>query len=182
MNFETIWSDYQTKLKRFLHSKVADQADVDDLFQTIMIKIYESHHTIKTEDNIKAWLFSVANNAIIDYYRKKSRIPGIEAKDLWFEETNTHTESELAQCIESFIDVLPAQSSNLLKEIDLNGRSQKQYARDLGISYSTLKSRVQKARTQLRDLFLDCCQFSLDHQGNIINYEPKLGNCKKCDT
>jgi len=62
----------------------------------------------------------------------------------------------------------------------LNNVKQKDYAAANGLSYSTLKSRVQKGRSQLRDLFEDCCHLSLDKHGNIIEYQPKGDSCGKC--
>ena len=71
------------------------------------------------------------------------------------------------------------QTAELLTAIELNGISQKDLAIEHGVSYSTLKSRVQKGRQQLRQLFEDCCQFSFDQHGNVIDYDSK-SNCKDC--
>ena len=180
MNFHDIWTGYRSKLQLFLHSRVSDPVEVDDLLQNIMIKIYEHQHTLKSESSVRSWLFQVANNAIIDYYRKKGRIHELSADDLWYEKAQLDVKTGLADCVKPFIAALPGDSARLLTEIDINGRSQKEYADELGVSYSTLKSRVQKSRSQLRDLFTSCCHFSLSHQGNVIDYEPKEESCKKC--
>ncbi|MEM9091559.1 MAG: sigma factor-like helix-turn-helix DNA-binding protein, partial [Cyanobacteria bacterium P01_F01_bin.53] len=87
---------------------------------------------------------------------------------------------ELSNCIEPFIKALPKKSALLLEEIDLKGKSQKEYAQSQGISYSTLKSRVQKSRAELRELFEECCVFSKDGNGNIKDFEAKSGKCKGC--
>ena len=180
MNFEKIWLDYQASLKAFLHSRISNRDDVDDLLQNIMIKIYEKRHSVKSESSLKSWLFQVANNTIIGHYRKKQKEEGIKASDLWQEEAQTDSVLNLADCIHPFILALPSQSAKLLTEIDINGQSQKEYAASLGLSYSTLKSRVQKARNQLRILFEDCCYLYLDANGSIIDYEPKSDNCNNC--
>ena len=86
MDFEKIWLDYQASLKAFLHSRISNRDDVDDLLQNIMIKIYEKRHSVKSESSLKSWLFQVANNTIIDHYRKKQKEEGIKASDLWQEE------------------------------------------------------------------------------------------------
>jgi RNA polymerase sigma-70 factor (ECF subfamily) len=56
---------------------------------------------------------------------------------------------------------------------DINGESQKALAESMGISYSTLKSRVQKARMELRSVFDECCRMNLDAQGNLMDYEVR---------
>jgi len=68
MNIEKIWLEYKTALQRFLHSKVSNEADVDDLLQEILIKTYSNLSTVKDQTSIKAWLFQIANHTIIDFY------------------------------------------------------------------------------------------------------------------
>ncbi|HCH25404.1 MAG TPA: RNA polymerase sigma factor SigZ, partial [Oceanospirillaceae bacterium] len=55
--------------------------------------------------------------------------------------------------------------------------SQKQLAQELGISYSGLKSRVQRARVDLRQLFESCCSLELDAQGQIMDYDDDKTCC-----
>ena len=67
MNIEEIWQEYRAAIKRFLHSKVSNEADVEDLLQEILIKTYSNLHTVKEQASIKAWLFQIANHVIIDF-------------------------------------------------------------------------------------------------------------------
>jgi len=180
MTLEKIWGEYRTALKAFLHSKIANPADVDDVLQDILIKTHKNMGQIRSHDSIKSWLFQVANNTIIDFYRSSAKNNDLKEDDLWFSEEEAEIKSELSQCIEPFIHSLPESSAELLTAIDIQGESQKQYAESLGISYSTLKSRVQKARTELRGLFDNCCHMKLDAQGNLMDYEEKSNHCDGC--
>lgn len=180
MSFEEIWLAYRANVKAFLHSRVSDADEVDDLLQAVMIKIYEKHHTLRSQSSVKAWLFQTANNTIIDHYRKSNKARLAEAYGPFFQDSNSEEMLDLENCVAPFIQALPAEPAKLLTDIDINGRSQKEYAAGLGISYSTLKSRVQKARSDLRKLFEECCHFSLDAHGNILSYEKKKGKCSNC--
>ena len=175
MNVEQVWSEYRGSLKSFLHSRVADPDEVDDLLQEILIKTHQKIHTIHNKKSIKPWLFQVASNAIADFYRKRSRSPALEAGDLWYGDDEENLRNELSLCVEPFIDALSNESARLLKAVDLEGRSQRQYADQLGISYSTLKSRVRKSRSELRRLFDRCCEFRLDRSGNVVECTPRTG-------
>src|SRR5262249_283963 len=62
----------------------------------------------------------------------------------------------------------------LLTEVD--GLTQKALADRLGLSFSGAKSRVQRARDQLRKL-LSCCDFTFDRRGHIIDYAPHEERC-----
>ncbi|WP_420546996.1 RNA polymerase sigma factor SigZ [Curvivirga sp.] len=181
MDVEQIWYEYKSHLTSFLRSKVANPDDVEDLLQDILLKTHANIGTIKSEDSLKPWLFQIANNAIIDFYRKNGRGAELISDDLWYGDEKEETvQQELAQCIEPFINALDMNEAKLMKEVELEGASQKEYAANHDIAYSTLKSRVQKGRKDLKQLFVDCCNFSKDHQGNIADYLPKKDNCKKC--
>ncbi|NQY49540.1 MAG: RNA polymerase sigma factor SigZ, partial [Colwellia sp.] len=79
------------------------------------------------------------------------------------------------------INALPDENASLLTAIDVNNQSQKEYAEQLGISYSTLKSRVQKSRSLLKKVFDDCCHFKIDKIGNVYDYEVKTKKYDSCD-
>lgn len=179
MNIEKIWSEYRVALKRFLHSKVSNEADVEDLLQDILIKTYNNLGAVKTQKSIKAWLFQIANNTIIDYYRKRARAQAASLGDVLPHEEIKENNIDLSNCISPFIHALPEEHTNLLTAIDLNNQSQKQYAEQIGVSYSTLKSRVQKSRGLLKQVFDDCCHFKIDSRGNVYAYDVKKKN-KNC--
>ena len=189
MNIEQVWASYKASLKAFLHSRVANPDDVDDLLQEILIKVHQHLPELRQQHSVKSWLFQVTNRTIIDFYRQR-RHQEISGDDFWLlaEQETANTEStsaedikqELSQCIAPFIQALPADTGELLTSIDLEGTSQKRYAEQHGVSYSTLKSRVQKGRTSLKAIFDDCCHFELDQQGNLIGYEEKPNNCRRC--
>lgn len=183
LSLESVWGEYQSALKSFLHSKVSNPDDVDDLQQEILIKTHQNLATVKDADSVKSWLFQLANRTIIDFYRKRARYQRdseIQAEDLWFEQQEDLIEQEMAKCIQPFVNALPQEQAILLSEVDLKGASQKQLADKVGLSYSTLKSRVQKGRVELRKLFEECCTLQLDKNGSVIDCEVKSDGCVKC--
>jgi len=180
MILEDIWQEYSTSLRKFLYSRVSNDEDVEDLLQEVLIKTHQNLDTVVSSEKIKPWLFQLTNNTIIDFYRKKGRAKDVSAADLWYAEDDVVVERELAQCIEPFIRVLPKKSADLLLAIDIEGQSQKEYAAKAGVSYSTLKSQVQRSRAKLRTLFDDCCSLALDKHGNVVEFTTKSGGCDSC--
>ena len=181
MEIEGIWSEYRNSLKAFLHSKISNPSDVEDLLQDILIKTHSNINSLKEKDSIKPWLFQIANRTVIDFYRKNSRLNNdLNTEDLWYGDNEHDVKTELSHCITPFIKALPDNMAELMSAIEIEGKSQKIYAEELGVSYSTLKSRVQKARKELRLLFDECCHYRLDQFGNLIDFEQKSDNCKNC--
>lgn len=179
-DIESIWSEYRASLLAFLRSKVSSQEDADDLLQDILLKAHQSMNGLGQVESLKAWLFQIASNTITDFYRRKERHKSIHPDDLWYNELDQDDQHILENCVTPFIDALSPEMGELLRKIDLQGVSQKNHAAELGVSYSTLKSQVQASRRELRKLFGDCCNFSLDPKGNIVGYERKKDNCGPC--
>lgn len=182
MRPEEIWMDYRARIKAFLHSKISNEADVEDLLQDISIKVFAGLQFLKDESKLQSWLFQTAHRTIIDHYRRQAKGRGLVEADLWYgeEEIEAGALNDLERCVEPFLSALPSDTAQMLRAIDIDGVKQKDYAAEQGLSYSTLKSRVQKGREELRAVFENCCHLSLDAQGNIMDYRAKSGSCEKC--
>ena len=56
----------------YIKKRVNDQLDAEDLTQEVFYKLSNSKNSeIK---NIKSWMYTIAKNSIIDYYRKHKNI------------------------------------------------------------------------------------------------------------
>ncbi|CAH0535797.1 ECF RNA polymerase sigma factor SigM [Vibrio stylophorae] len=172
MTIETIWAQYQSSIQAFLHSKISNPADVEDLLQEILFKSYLHLDEIRDSTKVKSWLFQIANHAIIDFYRRQAKGKNLNTESLWPEQEIDQTRQALTRCLQPFIKGLPAEQAAMLTAIELEGTSQKAYAEQLNIPYSTLKTRLQKARQSLNTLFHQCCQFERDQQGTVMDYTP----------
>ena len=67
---------------------------------------------------------------------------------------------------------LPEKYRKAVEATDLKGASQKAHAEELGLPTSTVKSRVQRGRKMLGNLFHECCSYELDARGNIMVIRP----------
>lgn len=163
-----------------MRSKVGNPDDAEDLLQEVLIKTYKNLQTVKDSSKIKSWIFQIANNTIIDFYRRKHKDDKLTTDDLWYEQEEVQVIRELSRCTLPIIKCLPEQDAELLIAIEIEGISQKNYAESHKINYSTLKSRVKKSRKKLYSLFSDCCELSINKQGNLIGYQQKSKNCIRC--
>ena len=85
------------------------------------------------------------------------------------------TIGDLSDCLEPMLRMLSDADAALLRRIDLHGEAQTDLATSLGVPLSTLKSRVQRARTKLRGAFDDCCSIELARNGAPIGFERGAG-------
>ncbi len=177
VDIKQVWLDYRHELERFLMSRISRPEDAEDLLQDIMIKTYQQLHTVQEPIKLRAWLFQVTRNVVIDYYRQ-SREALPDSLAIMDEGTEPYEQvrQELSDCINPFIKQLPRVYQTALEAVDLRGVSQKELSEELGVSYSAVKSRVQRGRQMLAALFKDCCRYELDARGNIVDYKPNE-NC-----
>lgn len=179
MDVESIWEEYSVQLKNFLVPRVSQPEDAEDLLQEILIKTHKNLDSIREPGKFKSWLYQISRNTLFDYYRKQrpnisiQEIPEIESVSEMNLDKNRSVFSELGECIKPFLMELPEKYRLALEETDLNGKSQKAYAEELGLSHSTLKSRVRRGRAMLSDIFHECCSYEIDARGNVMGYEQQ---------
>lgn len=179
-DLETIWAQYKSHLERFLHSKINQPEDVEDILQDVLLKTHLHLKDLDQQESLQAWLFKIARHAVIDHYRHKGRADEGMTPIGWLEDAETNIKSELSHCIEPFLNQLDDTSAAWLRAIDLEGGSQKACAKKLGLPYSTFKSKLQKSRYELKKSFDRCCRYELDQQGNLMAYDRKSKGCDGC--
>lgn len=180
MKAETVIAQYQSSLRAFLLSRLRDPADVDDVLQDALLKTFRNLHMLKDDEKIRPWLFQIANNALMDHHRRTRRETSVASDDLWYDQPGEIAEHAFEGCVEPFLNALPEEARDLLRAVELQGVSQKEYAERLGISYSTLKSRVQTSRKQMRQLFDHCCDIAFAADGSVLDYDKKSPECDDC--
>jgi RNA polymerase sigma factor (sigma-70 family) len=162
-----------SRLRNFIRKRVPNEADAEDLLQEVFSEVVEAFRLRDPIAEWSAWMFQVARNRIVDFFRKKRR---------WVYADNTS--QELGEAEISFLDSLPSPDAGpaeayaralLLDELEdaldelpvgqrevfiaheVDGESFKQIAARTGISVNTLLSRkhyaVARLRSRLSDLY-----------------------------
>ncbi len=181
MNIEQIWQEYYTALHRFIQNRVGDVATADDILQEVFVKIYSKIDTLKENTKIQSWIYQITRNAIIVHFRSQKTTeelsedyPAAEIDDV------EKARQELETCLLPMIQNLPVPYRQAIMLAEINGITQKQLAEKQGISLSGAKSRVQRGRSMVKDMLLECCNFEFDHKGKLLDYEEKNKNHCQC--
>lgn len=165
--------DFYNHLKYFTLKKVQDETIAEDIVQEVMMKLIESHQKNTDIENIKAWLFQVTRNTIYDHFKKKSPVVGLEDVTALKVKELTDLELSVYDYMVPMIQFLPKKYAEPLQWSDIDNQSQKNIAEKLKLGYSAARMRVQRARTKLRDLFVECCDIVYDANGNFVNCTVK---------
>src|SRR6059058_2472018 len=70
----------QARLRNFIRRRVPDPRDAEDILQDVFYRLVEANRLLMPIDHVTGWLFRVARNRIIDFFR--SRRPDSRGEDL----------------------------------------------------------------------------------------------------
>ena len=154
--------------------------DVDDVLQDVLLRIHKNVRYLNDDSRFGPWVYSVARNAVIDRLRKKQ--PGstdIEPDSLPAA-VDGDDEQALIGCVTPFVARLPEAYRHAITLVELQGLSQADAANIEGISLSGMKSRVQRGRRMLREMFEECCALTIDARGRVIEAERHGQDVTRC--
>jgi len=181
-----VWLQMRGGLRAFIAKRVANEAEAEDILQEVFLRMHQKLDSLKDPRRVVSWLFQITRHAIIDHYRAPERrreVPAGLAADM--ETTRTvqaapvvgepadsgRLREELAGCLRPMIKRLPSQYREAVTLVELDGLTQNAAAKQLGLSVSGMKSRVQRGRRQLKRMLDECCLIQLDQRRSVMDYE-----------
>lgn len=192
---EELWQELHDGLRAFIVKRVNDQGHADDVLQEVFVRVHRQIETVNDPGRLVSWIYQVTRNAIIDHYRKPGRqreVPaGLSTELEVLNEVATLSEmtsrgaagelrAELAGCLRPMIERLSKDYRDAITLVEIEGLPQHAAAKQMGISLSGMKSRVQRGRRQLKAMLNDCCVIELDRRGGVVDYNPRTAHCDSC--
>jgi RNA polymerase sigma-70 factor, ECF subfamily len=147
---------YQQRVARFVIAQTADRAHYEDLCQTIFVKMVLALPRLRAADRFEPWLFQIARNVCRDHLRARS---GWRRLFVSYQPTHEavaapEPKADTGEAIERGMAALPDAQQTILKLSLDRTRSYEDMARLSGSSVSAVKSRLHRARENLRALLL----------------------------
>ena len=164
-NITHTFKNLSQKLFGFIKQRVNSNEDAEDILQDVF---YQFAGNTETIEQASSWLYKVANNKIIDSYRKK-KLPladdvlgSMETDDSmmdWKEmllPTGTTPETEYLrslfwEALQEALAELPSEQSEAFVQNEIEGIAFKDIEKQTGVSVATLISRKRYAVLHLRE-------------------------------
>jgi RNA polymerase sigma factor (sigma-70 family) len=155
------------RLRNFIRRRVADEAEAEDILQDVFYELVEAYRLMKPIEQVSAWLFRVARNRIIDFFRRKRPETG-SAQGATDTEGNELTSWEdllpsadagpdavyartvLLEQLDAALDELPEEQRDVFVANEIEGRTFQELSVETGVSINTLLSRKRYAVLHLR--------------------------------
>ncbi len=161
--FNQLVEQYQQQVYNIALRMLGNPQDAEDITQDIFVQAWKALRSFRG-NNFRAWLFRIASNSCTDVIRSK-RGKKTDSLDAVFPEYNpipSSTESPEDHALKEEVSELIARQLLYLSEeqrlmitlADLQGLSYEEIARITGTSLGTVKSRLNRGRSNLRDLLM----------------------------
>ncbi len=179
---EDLWSSMREKLSGFFRRRVGDEHMVEDLVAETFLRVHAGLGSVNDEARLGAWVYRIARNVLGDHHRHTQGVELEEPERV--EESAMPDENfnaEVNSWLEGYLNSqLSAEHRQAVEMADVQGLSQPEIAKQLGLSLPATKSRVQRGREHLRELVDACCHVEFDRHQNVVAYQQRAssGCCK----
>ena len=117
--FEILYNRYKDGLYTLVLYQTEGGGAAADLFQDITMKFYKNLDKFQQGENLKAWLVTIANNSIRDYWRKKNRFKKLFRfkNEFTTNHDDVFTEEDFASNVNIEKELMDKEFSELLRKI-----------------------------------------------------------------
>ena len=164
--FNQLVLTYQNLVYQHAYSMLGDQASAEDVAQDSFIKAFQGLNSFRG-GSFRGWLLRIVTNSAYDILRRSQRRPtrplfpeyedGEELDSApWLADPNASVQEamehkELSEEVRALMEQLPETYRNVLILIDLYQFDYTEAAETLRIPMGTVKSRLARARLQMKE-------------------------------
>lgn len=138
---------YQRSMYRFALGMLKNEQDAEDALSTAIIKAYEHLENLRDDNKFKSWIMSILANEAKTMLSKNSRIQLVDDMTVYSEVVEDNHNDIWDSVIE-----LGEQHRQIVILYYYDGFSTKEIAKILEVPEGTVKSRLRRARQNLKEL------------------------------
>lgn len=160
--FETLITPYMDTTYRLCLRLMGNETDAADMAQEALLRAWRSLSTYKAQSRFSTWLYRITHNVCLDELRKRQRRQTESLQELneaGFDlpdkadtpETAAERQDVRAQLIRAISGLNEEHRAAILLR-DVHGLSYEEIASVLDTNLNTVKSRIARARANLRSI------------------------------
>ncbi len=154
--FHQLYHRFASGTMRFLQSLVKSD-EAQDLNQELWLTVYKRIASLSDANRFKTWLFQVARNKALDYFRQSKRLA--EFHEILKEDTEESFNPEKddiafenKQTLELALMSVPIKQREAIVLNYLEGMDYDEISMIVGCSLGTVKSRIHNAKLKIKEL------------------------------
>ena len=151
---QQLFEQYSPKMLGVCRQYVKDLHHAEDLLLEGFLKVFTNLHRFKHEGSFEGWIRRIMVNTCISYLRKKNVIDLSDEEYIFNDAATESLENTSAEDIQKLIDKLPQGYKMVFNLFAIEGYKHSEIGEKLGISESTSKSQLFKARKLLQQNYI----------------------------
>ena len=155
-----IFDQFSPKMLGVCRQYVKDNHHAEDLMLSGFLKVFTHLQKFKHEGSFEGWIRRIMVNTCLSYLRKKNPIKPTDEEYVYHDYATLSLENTSVNDIQKLIDGLPDGYKMVFNLFAIEGYKHSEIAEELGITVSTSKSQLFKARKWLQENYIKMNQIS----------------------
>ena len=154
--FDLVYEKYAGKLYGFTFKYLKSTDETEELVQSVFLKVWEHHKTLKKESSFKSYLFTIAYNEICNTFRRRSHLQKFIGEQLNDSSQTSNETDELIdynsirERVEQIVSKLPERQRTIFLKSREEGKSNKEIAIELELSSGTVDNYISESLKFIR--------------------------------
>lgn len=162
-DYETprFWITYSDALRKYLQKRLTDKSLIDDIMHDVYLKVFVfcKRYDFSCEkagvSNLRSWIFQVCHNSMIDRLKSNAKYSAtLEVVNDELPETSCVEEQTCSFQATALIQQLPVKYAEAVYLDTIVKMNQDSIAKKLGLGISATKSRIQRGKRMLKEIYL----------------------------
>ncbi len=134
-----------------------NEHDAEDCAQEVFIKLYKSLASFKFASSFSTYIYRITSNVCLDFMRKRGETFSTDEAEFDIPDTASRPDEQLfkkqrREIFEQALAGLSYEHREMIVLRDMNGLSYSEIAQSTGIPENTVKTRILRARKNLREI------------------------------
>lgn len=182
-----LFKSYHDRIYRYIVRLVKDPAEAEDLTQETFLRAYRGGDSLRDPQAVRGWLYRIATHVCLDRLRQRKPQVSLEGSSGDEEDRDRiktpcspspspleiTERKETSACVQRCLDFLPDKYRAVILLREAHSLTAAEIADLLGVTVTTIKIRLHRARRMLQQVMERGCAVSQDSQG-VPACQPKL--------
>ena len=174
-----LFKSYHDRIYRYVVRLVRDPVEAEDLTQETFLRAYRRGDSLRDPEAVRGWLYRIATHVCLDRLRQRKPQASLNSENEPEEgghRVNTPVSAspspleiterkETSACVQRCLDFLPDKYRAVILLREAHSLTASEIAELLGLTVTTVKIRLHRARRKLHEVMECGCAVSQDEKG-----------------
>lgn len=152
---DKIYEEYYQKVFAYINSRINNYYQAEDLCEDVFTKVISKIDSFdESKSSLSTWIYNIAKNTLIDYYRTKHDQYELIDNYEYIEDDKPVSSTELVD-LTNALDKLSQEEKDIIVLRYYEGYSLKEIAQKMSLSYGVVKLRHNDALNKMKEMLSD---------------------------